>query len=168
MSCLWPWNVVCFGTVYLYPAQQEWHIGGKWGKKRWEFHADEAAQRSAGVLVKISSDGALRIENLICFQCYIKLDNFDDFISKTKLNVRWLCSYRKTLNKIHSFNIFQSIVAFKSTPKIQYYNVQCDYRDKSSLNCMTIWKLSLEYINKLQIPFSHLKVAQLLHWKKLT
>lgn len=36
--------------VFLYPAQQAWHKGGRRGKMRREFHADEAAQRDVGVL----------------------------------------------------------------------------------------------------------------------
>lgn len=42
---------------FLYPAQQVWHKGGRRGKKRRKFHADESAQRGAGVLVKICFDG---------------------------------------------------------------------------------------------------------------
>lgn len=58
--------------VFLYPAQQAWHKGEKRGKRRREFHADEEAQRVAGVLVKIGFDGAVRVEGFICFQCLLQ------------------------------------------------------------------------------------------------
>lgn len=66
--------------VFLYPVQHACHRGGGRGKRRWGFHADEAAQWGVRVLVKIVSDGALRLEGLVCFQCNITQMTFKQII----------------------------------------------------------------------------------------
>lgn len=51
--------------VFSVPSAAEMAQRWKKGQKRREFHADEAAQRDVGVLVKITFDGALRGLDLI-------------------------------------------------------------------------------------------------------